>query len=372
MSHRRGCRAELGYAQSVGINAVRVFLSMLPWVADRQTFLARYDHFIQACAAKDVKPLIVLFDDDFFEVPGVNSTADVAPWLATKEYKTSKWMANPGMFLLAEDAAQGWKQADAYLADIAGGSRANDKRLLGFDVMNEPGRKAPFPGGLPAFISHVFDVLKKSTTVLFTVDAYGQLPKDYEDVETGLSWHNYWHYGNWKSCAANAASICNDQAAAGKAYLADAAKRDKPALVSEIGQFDCYCPAAHGWQVAGVGFIMWELMLEHDQFSSFQGLVYKNGTWRSDLERDCLKQLSTKKAAACPPRPPAPPPPPPPPPPGWCSASNCTLHADGDSIFTWTPQNDREYSNGPSPFLSSRRSERGRVNSYPSLLVPVD
>ena len=44
---------------------------------------------------------------------------------------------------------------------------------------------------------------------------------------------------------------------------------------------------------------------------------------------------------------------------------------DGDSIFKWTPQNDRECSNGASPYLPllARRSERGRVDSYSSLLI---
>ena len=45
------------------------------------------------------------------------------------------------------------------------------------------------------------------TDVIFTVDLYGQTPKDTEDVETGLSWHNCWHYGNWRSCEANATNI---------------------------------------------------------------------------------------------------------------------------------------------------------------------
>ena len=130
---------ELGYAQSGGFNAVRVFLSMLPWVADSGTFLSRYDHFVAACAAKGIRPLIVIFDDDFFDVPGVNRTCDIAAWLATKAYQDEKWMANPGMKILAEDTANNWALTDKFLSDLAGSHRSNDKRLLGYDVMNEPG-----------------------------------------------------------------------------------------------------------------------------------------------------------------------------------------------------------------------------------------
>ena len=57
-----------------------------------------------------------------------------------------------------------------------------------------------------------------------------------------------------------------------------------------------------------VGWIAWELMLAHDQFSSFQapppplapliraawqGLVYANGTWRDPSELACLQRLAT-------------------------------------------------------------------------------
>ena len=452
---------ELGYARDVGLNAVRVFLSVFPWVADRGAFLARYDHLVAACAARGIRPLVVLFDDDFFDVPGVARASEIARWLATKAYRNEKWMANPGgpsipcasdvicdggamiapsapppgrilvdrafsfffliklipyqkrrpptavgypptavgypptavgypptavgypptavghtqpssvtlprplqppskrrwlpfrcrpivclntqlatgrlqvcffqfedrpglppdgtscasppagMCILAEDQANGWALADRFVADVAGGPRANDRRLLGYDVMNEPGRPAPFPGGLPAFIDHVAAVLGAATDAPFTVDRYRRAPADAEDMERGLSWHDYWRYGQWRSCAARAAGVCHDRAAAGAAYLADGAARGKPALVSEMGQFDCYCPAARGWQAAGVGFIAWELMLEHDQFSGFQGLVYKNGTFRSEAERRCIADLATRTPRSCPPRPPLPPSPPP-------------------------------------------------------------
>lgn len=68
-----------------------------------------------------------------------------------------------------------------------------------------------------------------------------------------------------------ATQVCHAQAANGRGFLSKGVAAGKPVLVSEMGQFDCYCPAAQGFQSAGVGWIAWELMLEHDQFSSFQG-----------------------------------------------------------------------------------------------------
>ena len=142
---------ELGYVQQLNLNAVRVFLHMFAWAADRERFLASYDHFVGACAARGIRPLVVLFDDDFYDV-NVTTKAEAAAWVATRAYRSSRWMANPGMPMLGADFASGFSLAGAFVDDVAGGRRARDVRLLGYDGMNEPGRAAPFPGALPAFI----------------------------------------------------------------------------------------------------------------------------------------------------------------------------------------------------------------------------
>jgi len=112
---------------------------------------------------------------------------------------------------------------------------------------------------------------------------------------------------------------------------AQAAALGKPAIVSEMGQFDCYCPAARGFASVGVGWIAWELMLEHDQFSAFQGMVYKNGTFRSAAERDCLRALATdRQPVECPVPPPVPPVYPGP---GGCAVDNCTIIEDTNTTF---------------------------------------
>ena len=60
---------ELSFAQRLNLNAVRIFLHLFAWAADRDQFLANYDHLVAACAARGIKPLMVLFDDDFFDDP---------------------------------------------------------------------------------------------------------------------------------------------------------------------------------------------------------------------------------------------------------------------------------------------------------------
>lgn len=66
-----------GWAQGLNFNSLRVFMHLFAWAADRDAFLSNYDHFLTTCAQRGVKPLIVLFDDDFFDVNNVSTAAAV-------------------------------------------------------------------------------------------------------------------------------------------------------------------------------------------------------------------------------------------------------------------------------------------------------
>ena len=311
--NRTTIERELGYAKDGGFNAVRMFMSVFAYIDEKETFLSNYDHFVSSCAARGIKPLVVVFDDDFYDVAGVNTTRDVRTWLAKKLYPGAKWMRNPGMPILLQDYEANWTLCTGYLNDLLGGARANDPRLLGVDIMNEPHAEAAWPGGLPHFIGAMVNFTKTiALKTLTTVDAYSQAPSDLDAIEGSLSYHSYWEYGKWTDCETQAATVCTDQEGTGGTYMAAAKALNKNVLVSEMGQFNCYCPSAHGLTSAGVGWIAWELMLEHDQFSKFQGMVYKNGTWRSDAERACLKAMASPGyVSKCPPRPPPAPPQPP-------------------------------------------------------------
>jgi len=287
---------ELDLAQSLYLNAVRVFLHLFAWAADRPTFLSRYESFVVACAKRSIRPMIVLFDDDFFDVPGIATEADAKAWVASQAYRTSDWMANPGMPWLAADAAESWPLVRAFLADVV----RDDPRLLAYDIMNEPGRNASFEGGLPTFIEFALNVTQRRSggNVPTTVDDYTAVPATLPHLEGALSYHNYYHYSQWQDCTANQSDVYSVQAAAATTYFAAAAALNKPVLVSEFGQSDCYCPAAMALQDAGVGWIAWELILSHDQFGDFQGLLYANGTARSTAEVACLKALARRRPRA--------------------------------------------------------------------------
>ena len=132
--------------------------------------------------------------------------------------------------------------------------------------------------------------------MLTTIDEYSGVPASIHKAETGLSYHLYYHYSHWHDCE-NAADVRSKHSAAASEHYAFAANFsrvrgiDMPVLASEFGQSECYCPAAQAIQAASVGWILWELMLAHDQFGNFQGLLYANGTARSAEEISCLMRL---------------------------------------------------------------------------------
>ena len=53
---------ELGWAESLGMNTMRVFLHDLVWKEDADGFKKRIDQFLEIASRHHIKPLFVLFD----------------------------------------------------------------------------------------------------------------------------------------------------------------------------------------------------------------------------------------------------------------------------------------------------------------------
>src|SRR5882757_8874654 len=53
---------ELGWAEDLGMNTMRVFLHDLPWKEDSEGFKKRIGTFLDICAKHKIKPMFVLFD----------------------------------------------------------------------------------------------------------------------------------------------------------------------------------------------------------------------------------------------------------------------------------------------------------------------
>jgi hypothetical protein len=120
---------ELGWAESVGLNSMRVFLHDLLWQQDSEGFKKRIGVFLQIAAKHHIKPLFVLFDSCWDPQPHLGKQHDPTPGV-----HNSGWVQGPGAAL--QDSAQR-PRLEAYVRGVVG-AFARDERILGWDVWNEP------------------------------------------------------------------------------------------------------------------------------------------------------------------------------------------------------------------------------------------
>ncbi len=121
---------ELGYAQGIGMNTMRVFLHDIPWREDAAGFYERVDRFLAICEKHQIRPLFVIFDGVWHPNPKAGKQPAPIPGL-----HNSGWVQSPGREFLADPAKQ-----DALKPYVVGllTRYKNDKRVLGWDLFNEP------------------------------------------------------------------------------------------------------------------------------------------------------------------------------------------------------------------------------------------
>jgi hypothetical protein len=123
---------ELFYAQDIGMNLVRVFLHHAAWQADPAGFKGRLNTYLGIAAYHDIKTIVVFFDDCW------NDNYQTGPQPKPVPGKhNSRWLKDPGSRVDKEP-----KLADTletYVKDIVGTFR-QDKRILCWDLYNEPGQ----------------------------------------------------------------------------------------------------------------------------------------------------------------------------------------------------------------------------------------
>jgi len=121
---------ELGWAEAIGLNTMRVFLHDLPWQQDAAGFKKRIDTFLQIAAKHHIKPLFVLFDSCWDPEPRLGKQHAPRPGV-----HNSGWVQSPGAKAL-QDPGQ-YPRLEAYVKGVVG-AFAKDDRVLGWDIWNEP------------------------------------------------------------------------------------------------------------------------------------------------------------------------------------------------------------------------------------------
>jgi Cellulase (glycosyl hydrolase family 5) len=122
---------ELGLAEGLGMNTMRVFLHNLLWQQDSEGFLRRMDEFLEVADKHHIRITFVVFDSVWDPDPKLGKQHEPRPHV-----HNSGWVQSPGAAMLRNP--QRWnKELKPYVEGVIGRFR-NDKRVLMWDLMNEP------------------------------------------------------------------------------------------------------------------------------------------------------------------------------------------------------------------------------------------
>jgi hypothetical protein len=121
---------ELGWAEGLGMNTMRVFLHDLLWQQDAAGFKKRIDEFLRIADRHKIKPMFVLFDSCWDPAPKLGKQHAPTPGI-----HNSGWVQSPGAEALKDPAQYG--RLEAYVRGVVG-AFANDPRILAWDIWNEP------------------------------------------------------------------------------------------------------------------------------------------------------------------------------------------------------------------------------------------
>ncbi|MEK7686193.1 MAG: 1,4-beta-xylanase [Verrucomicrobiota bacterium] len=134
---------ELGWAEALGYNSVRLFLQFVVWQQDPKGFKQRLNQFLRIAGQHRIRVMLILFDDCAF--------AGREPYLGKQDepvpgVHNSGWVPSPGLRRVTDRTA--WPELEKYVKDVVG-SFAQDRRVLIWDLYNEPGNSNLCDKSLP-------------------------------------------------------------------------------------------------------------------------------------------------------------------------------------------------------------------------------
>ena len=121
---------ELGWAQAMGMNVMRVNLHHLLWETDAAGLKRRMDEFMTIAAKHKIKTLWIFFDSCWDPNPVAGPQHPPIPGV-----HNSGSVQSPGEARLKDESQYG--KLEAYVKDLVT-TFAKDERVVGWDVWNEP------------------------------------------------------------------------------------------------------------------------------------------------------------------------------------------------------------------------------------------
>lgn len=123
---------ELGWAEELGFNTMRVYLSSVVWKHEAEGFKTRIGRFLDLADRHGIKPVFVFFDDCWNPRSEIGAQPEPRPGV-----HNSGWVRDPADDLRADTAAL-YPVLERYMKDILT-TFGDDERVLWWDLYNEPG-----------------------------------------------------------------------------------------------------------------------------------------------------------------------------------------------------------------------------------------
>lgn len=121
---------ELGWAEDLGFNTVRVYLHDLLWKQDPEGFIKRIEKFLSIADSHDIRTMLVLFDGVWNPNPHLGKQPE-----PISHVHNSGWVQSPGAEVLSDTTK--WGYLEDYVKGIIS-HFANDERVVVWDIFNEP------------------------------------------------------------------------------------------------------------------------------------------------------------------------------------------------------------------------------------------
>ena len=122
---------ELGWAEDIGFNSMRVYLHHLAWEIDSTGFKDRVGQYLEIADKHNISTLFVLFDDCWNPTYKAGKQPDPKPGI-----HNSGWVRDPGDVLHQDTTL--FTTLEKYTKSVLS-HFANDKRIVLWDLYNEPG-----------------------------------------------------------------------------------------------------------------------------------------------------------------------------------------------------------------------------------------
>ncbi len=132
---------ELGWAESIGFNCMRVYLHHVAWEVDNTGFKDRMGQYLAIAYKHDIRTIFVFFDDCWNPTYSAGKQPDPKPGV-----HNSGWVRDPGDLLFTSPELI--HILEAYVKDILETFK-DDNRIVLWDLYNEPGNSGYENKSLP-------------------------------------------------------------------------------------------------------------------------------------------------------------------------------------------------------------------------------